>query len=103
MQQSINNPSLELNRPPKVVNVLVFHFKKYIMVYVTPSQTADTVTKFLCQGYISIFRALARVLSNQGVYMTSSIIDKMCGLLSMKKLWTTLYHPTDKWVGGEIT
>ena len=44
--------TLELNRPPKVGNVLVFqdHFMKHIMAYMTPNQTAKTVTKFLYQG-----------------------------------------------------
>ena len=38
--------TLELNRLPKVVNVLVFqdHFTKHVMAYVTPNQTAKTVT-----------------------------------------------------------
>ena len=55
---------LELNRPPKVVNILVFqdHFTKHIMAYVTPSKTTRTVATFLYQGYISIFGALARLL-----------------------------------------
>ena len=58
--------TMELNQPPRVVNVLVFqdHFMKHIMAYVTPNQTTKMVTKFLYQGYISIFRAPARVLSN---------------------------------------
>ena len=49
--------TLELNRPPKVTNVLVLqdHFTKHIMEYVTPDQTAKTVAKFLYQDYISIF------------------------------------------------
>ena len=48
--------TLELNRPPKVANVLVFqnHFMKHVLVYVTPDQTTKTVTKFFYQGYISI-------------------------------------------------
>ena len=79
---------LELNRPPKVANVLVFqdHFTKHIMAYVTPNQTAKTVAEFLYQGYISIFVALARVLSDLGANFMSSIIDEMCKLLSLKKL-----------------
>ena len=87
--------TLELNRPPKVANVLVFqdHFTKHIMAYVTPNQTAKTVTKFLYQGYISIFGAPPRVLSDWGANFMSSIIDKMCKPLSMKKLQTTPYHP----------
>ena len=77
--------TLELNRLPKVANVLVFrdHFTKHIMVYVTPSETAKTVTKILYQGYILIFGAPARLLCNQGVNFMSSIIDDMCKLLSM--------------------
>ena len=50
------------------------------------------VAKFLYQGYISIFRAPARLLSDQGANFMSSIIDELCTLLSMKKLQTTLYH-----------
>ena len=43
---------MELNKPPKVMNVLVFqdHFMKHIMAYVTPDQTARTVAKFLYKG-----------------------------------------------------
>ena len=80
--------TLELNRLPKVTNVLVFqdHFMKHIMAYVTPDQTAKAATKFLYQGYISIFGALARLLSNWGANFMNSIIDKMCKLLGMKKL-----------------
>ena len=87
--------TMELNRLSKVTNVLVFqdHFMKHIMAYMTPNQTTETVAKFLYQGYISIFVALARLLSNQGANFMSSIIDEMCKLLSVKKLWTMPYHP----------
>ena len=58
--------TLELNRLPKVANVLVVqdHFMKHVMVHVTPNQTVKTVAKFLYQGYISIFGALTRILSD---------------------------------------
>ena len=51
--------TMEPNRPPKVTNVLVFqdYFMKHIIRSVTPEQTANTVAKFLYQGYISIFGA----------------------------------------------
>ena len=41
--------TLELNRPPKVENVLVFqdHFMKHVMGHMTPNQTAKTVAKFM--------------------------------------------------------
>ena len=55
---------MELDQPPNMVNLLVFcdHFMKHIMAYITPNQTAKTVTKFLWQGYVSIFRAPAKLL-----------------------------------------
>ena len=58
--------TVELDQPPHIVNDLVFcdHFIRHIMVYVTPDQMAKTVAKFLWQGYISIFRALAKLLSD---------------------------------------
>ena len=54
-------PTLEPNQSPRVTNVLVFqdHFTKHVLAYVTPNQTAKTIAKFLYQGYISIFGALA--------------------------------------------
>ena len=87
--------TMELNQLPRVANVLVFqdHFMKHVMAYVTPHQTAKTVTKFLYQGYILIFGAPTRLLTNWGVNVMSSIIDEICTLLSMKKLWTMPYHP----------
>ena len=44
----------EPNRPPKVMNVLMFqdHFTKHVMVYMIPNQTIKTIAKFLYQGYI---------------------------------------------------
>ena len=89
---------MELNQLPRVANILVFqhHFMKHIMAYMTPNQTAKTVAKFLYQGYILIFRAPTRLLSDWGANFMSNIIDKMCTLLSMKKLWTTPYHPQRK-------
>ena len=66
---------------------------KHILMYVAPDQTAKTVAKFLYQGYILIFGAPARLLTNQDANFMSSIIDKMCMLLGVKKLWTMMYHP----------
>ena len=58
--------TMELDQPPHVVNVLVFcdHFTRHIMVYVTPDLTTKTVARFLWQGYILIFGAPAKLLSD---------------------------------------
>ena len=87
--------TLELDKSPKVTNILVFkdHFMKHVLAYVTLNQTAKTVTKFLHQGYILIFGALARLLSDRGANFMSSVINEMCKILRVKKLQTTSYHP----------
>ena len=86
---------LEPNQSPRVANVLVFqdHFTKHVLAYVTPDQNVKTVAKFLYGGYISIFGALARLLSDRGASFMSSVIEEMCKILGMKWLWTTPYHP----------
>ena len=87
--------TMELNQPPRVANVLVFqdHFLKQMMAYETPDQTAKTVAKFLYQGYILIFRAPTRLLSDQGATFMSRINDELCALLGMQKSQTMPYHP----------
>ena len=76
--------TLQLNQSPKVANLLVFqeHFMKHVLAYVTPHQTARSVTTFLYHGYLSIFGATAM----------NSVIDKKCKILDVKKLGTTPYH-----------
>ena len=78
--------TMELNQSPRVANILVFqdHFTKHVLAYVTPNQTAKTITKFLYGGYISIFGTLARLLSDRGTSFTSSIIEKLCKILAIQ-------------------
>ena len=77
---------MELDKSPRVANVLVFqdHFTKHVLAYVTPDQTVKTVTKFLYGGYISIFGAPARLLSDRGTSFTSSIIEELCKILGIQ-------------------
>ena len=78
--------TLELNQLPRVANVLVFqdHFTKHMLVYVTPDQTAKSIAKFLYGGYISIFGALARVLSDRSARFTSSVTEELYKILGVK-------------------
>ena len=77
--------TMEINKPPKVINILVFqdHFMKHIMAYVTPNQTAKTIAKLLYQGYILIFGAPAKLLSDQRVNFMSNIIWELSKLMGI--------------------
>ena len=78
--------TMELSQSPRVANILVFqdHFTKHVLEYVTPDQTAKTITKFIYGGYISIFGALVRLLSDRGTSFTSSIIEELCKILGIQ-------------------
>ena len=78
--------TLELNQLPRVTIILVFqdHFTKHMLAYVTPDQTVKTITKFLYGGYISIFWALARFLSDRGASFMNSVIEELCKILGIK-------------------
>ena len=66
---------------------------KHVLAYVTPDQTAKIIAKFLYHCYISIFGAPAMLLSDRGVNFMSIVINEMCKILGVKKLWTMPYHP----------
>ena len=74
-----------------------------MLAYVTFDQTTKTITKFLYQGYISVFGALVRPLSDRGANFMSSVIEEMCKILGMKKLWTMPYHPQTNGLVERIT
>ena len=77
---------MEPNPSPRVTNVLVFqdHFMKHMLAYLIPDQTAKTITKFLYGGYISIFGAMARLLSDTGASFMSRVIEEMCKIPGIK-------------------
>ena len=89
--------TLEPNQSPTIANVLAFqdHFMKHMLAYVTPNQTAKTIAKFLYQGYISIFGAPARLLSDRGANIMGSVIDKMCKILGVEEAVDHALPPTD--------
>ena len=85
---------MELQPPLNVVNVLVFcdHFAKHIMAYMTPDQNVKTIAKFLWQGYISIFGAPAKLLSDWGTNFESNVIKELCELICIWKVMISPYY-----------
>ena len=77
--------TLELDQLSHIVNVLVFcdHFTRHVMAYVTSDQTGKILAKFLWQGYISIFGAPAKLLSDQRATFESNIIGELCELMGI--------------------
>ena len=94
--------TVKLDWPPHIVNVLVFcdHFTRHAMAYVTPDQMAKTVAKFLWQGYILIFGALAKLLSYWGATFeraTSSVSCASSWAFGRWELCSATPKQMDKW------
>ena len=85
----------DLNELPKVEHVLVIvdHFMRYTIAYVTKDQKASTAVKNLYKGFISIFGAPTRILMDQGKAFTSEVVEKLCLQFGISQLTTTAYHP----------
>ena len=83
--------TMDLDQPLHIVYVLVLsdHFTRLIMPCLTPDQTTKTVAKFLWQGYLLIFGALVKLLSDWGANFESNIISKLCELMGIWKAYHT--------------
>ena len=84
-----------LDESPKVQNVLVIvdQFIRYTRAYVTKDQKVSTVAKILFEGFISIFRAPERILTDQGKAFTSEVVEQLCSQFRISQSTTTAYHP----------
>ena len=96
--------TMVLDQSPKVVNIHAFqdHSAKHIMAYVTSNQTAKTVAKFLYKWYILTSGALAKLLSNQGAKVMSTIIWELNKCMGIQKVRTLPYHTQTNGQGGHI-
>ena len=86
--------TMELDHPPNVVRVLIFcdHLMKHIMAYATPNQTAKNVAKLLWQGYILIFGAQAKILSDWGAKFEGNIIKELYEFMVIWKVKNSPYN-----------
>ena len=60
--------------------------------YVTKDQKASTVVKCLYEGFISIFGAPEKIITNQGKGFTSEVVTKLCTQFGVGKTMTTPCH-----------
>ena len=85
---------MELNKPPVVKNILMItdHFTRYALAVVTKDQTAKTVVKVFYEGFIAVFGAPTKLLSDRGANFTSALVEELCAAFGTQKCHTTAYH-----------
>ena len=85
---------MELNKPPKVVNIFVFqdHFTKHVIANVTHKQAIKTVINFLDQRCIPIIGVLAKLFNGLRVTSRDTVLQELSELLRSKRIKTSPYH-----------
>ena len=86
--------TMEFNQPLSIKNVLVLmdHFTRYAMAFITKDQKAKTIVRILYKQFISVFGAPAKLLSDHGVNFTSMLVEELCSAFGIQKCRTTMYH-----------
>ena len=82
------------NESSKVEHVLVIvdHFTRYTRAYVTKDQKVLIAAKTPYEGFISIFGAPKRILTDQGKAFNSEVVKQLCSQFGISQLNTTAYH-----------
>ena len=87
--------TMDLDQMPEVKNVLMIvdHFTRYMRAYITKDQKASTVMKCLYEGFISIFGAPEKIMTDKGKDFTSEVVTELHTQFEVGKTTTTPYHP----------
>jgi transposase InsO family protein len=86
------NPNATRSTVAKVL-VVTDHFTRFTQAYLIPNEQAKTIANALWSGFLSVFGAPARLISDQGPSFESKLIAELCALLGVEKVRTTPYHP----------
>ena len=68
------------------------HFMRYAPAVVTKDQMAKMVAKVFYEHFIAVFRAPAKLLSDQGVNFKSTLVEELCSAFGIQKCRTMAYH-----------
>jgi hypothetical protein len=77
----------------KSILVLTDAFTKYTSCVALPSTTAEVVAQAILDEWVMRFGPPESLLSDRGVQFTGRVVEHMCLMLGIKKIFTTAYHP----------
>lgn len=72
---------------------VIDHFSRFVEFVALPNQTAECIARALVHRVITKFGIPKQLLTDQGANFTGDLMREMCGLLKIKKLQTSAYHP----------
>ncbi len=72
--------------------VMEDYFTKFVNLCTLPNQTAQSVAHCLFENYVLVHGIPEVIHSNQGRQFEVEIVQRLCGLLRIKKTCTTPYN-----------
>ena len=78
----------------RYIVVFTDYLTKWVEVFATKEQTADTIARLLLEGVVCRHGCPRSLLSDRGKNMTANIVTKLCQLMATKRLLTTAYKPS---------
>ena len=73
--------------------VFVDYLTKWPEVFATPDQSALTIAKLFVEEVVCRHGVPGQLLSDRGKAFLSQLMKEVCGVLGVKKINTTAYHP----------
>lgn len=83
----------ETERGNTHVLVVICAFSRWVEIFPTKDEQAETVARTLYDNIITRFGCPKTLLSDHGPSFTAAVIKELCIILGIKKLFTTPYHP----------
>ena len=68
-------------------------FTKWPFAFAVPDQKTERLARLLAEEVIPCFGVPEALLSDRGANLLSHLMNEICGMLGIKKLNTTSYHP----------
>ena len=86
---------IEANEGGKDVHILVItnHFTGYAQAIDTSLQTAKCTVQNLWDKFIVHYGLLEKILTDQGHNFERNLLNALCEIAQVKKIWTSGYHP----------
>lgn len=69
------------------------YLTKWPLVFVAPDQKSERIVKLLAEELIPVFGVPEALLSDRGTNLLSNLMMDICGVLGIRKINTTPYHP----------
>ena len=82
--------------------VFIDYLTKWVEVFPSSDQSALTIARLLIENIISRHGVPKELLSDRGAAFLSKLLPEVYRLMGIHKVSTTVYHPADRWVGGEV-